>query len=96
MIAVSEAEKELIKAILYRNVPQSEVRVFGSRHRGTNKPYSDLDLAINGELTGKQLADLRCEFEECRLPYRVDVLDYRKISPEFRIVIDAGYTVFPG
>jgi len=84
-----------IRNILRKHVPDSEVRVFGSRYRGNNKNYSDLDMAITGSFRSSSLSALRCEFEESRLPYRVDVLDYRLLSEEFRKVVDAGYSVFP-
>ena len=78
-----------------RHVPRAEARVFGARQRGSPKSYSDLDLALAGDFDDQDLSALRCEFEEARLPYRVDVLDYRALSAEFRQVVDADYTLFP-
>jgi predicted nucleotidyltransferase len=95
VISVSEQEEQLIRTILRRHVPHAEVRVFGSRQRGAHKSYSDLDLALVGDFAEDSLSALRCEFEEARLPYRVDVLDYRQLSEEFRHVVDAAYTLFP-
>ncbi|MDR1453217.1 MAG: nucleotidyltransferase domain-containing protein [Candidatus Margulisbacteria bacterium] len=95
MIAVSEDEKRLIQDILRRHVPQAEVRVFGSRQKGGHKNHSDLDLALVGDFDDGSLSALRCEFEESRLPYRVDVLDYRALSTEFRQIVDTEYTLFP-
>jgi len=95
MISASEQEKQTIRDILRKHVPNSEVRVFGSRHTGNNKNYSDMDMVITGNFNGDALSALRCEFEESRLPYRIDVLDYRLLSEEFRKVVDSGYTVFP-
>jgi predicted nucleotidyltransferase len=95
VISVSEQEEQLIRTILRRHVPRAEVRVFGSRQRGAHKSYSDLDLALVGDFTDDSLSTLRGEFEESRLPYRVDVLDYRQLSEEFRRVVDTEYTIFP-
>jgi predicted nucleotidyltransferase len=95
MIAVSEQEKRLIQTILRRHVPRAEVRVFGSWQKGSHKSYSDLDLALTGDFGDGSLSALRCAFEEARLPYRVDVLDYRLLSAEFRKIVDADYTLFP-
>lgn len=95
MIDVSPHDLETIKRILAARVPDFEARAFGSRYRWTAKEYSDLDLAIVGErpVSPKEMANLRADFEESDLPFRVDVLDWQSISPEFRRVIEDGYEV---
>ena len=94
MIDLSTHHLEIVLQILDQHVPHSEVRVFGSRHKGTTKSYSDLDLVIVGEskLDHKTLGDLKEAFERSTLPFRVDLLDWHTISPEFKQVIDQGYT----
>ena len=95
MIDVSPAHLQTIKAILKRHAPACEVRVFGSRYKWTGKDYSDLDLAIVGKSkrTLKEISVLREAFQESDLPFRVDVLDWHAISPEFQKVIEQGYEV---
>ncbi|MGL4942011.1 MAG: nucleotidyltransferase family protein [Thermoguttaceae bacterium] len=95
MIAVSPFEFELITAILGQHVPIGEVRAFGSRYKRTHRNYSDLDLAIDtGEkIPLPQMYGLKDAFEESDLPFRIDVLDYRSISPEFRAIVDNGFDV---
>ena len=71
--------------------PEYEVRVFGSRVRGTAKPFSDLDLAV---MTGTpldifRLASLKEAFVESDLPFKVDVLDWQDTSPEFQAIVNA-------
>lgn len=57
------------------------------------KDWSDLDLAIvvKASLDVKTVALLKEVFEESDLPYRVDLLDWHTISPEFRKLIEAHY-----
>jgi len=95
MIDISQDQLQTIKAILKRHVPDYEVRAFGSRFTWTAKDYSDLDLAIVGpeKLPFKELSALKTAFEESDLSFRVDVLDWRAISPEFQKVIEQGYEV---
>jgi len=95
MIDVAPAQLQIIKEILQRLAPDCEVRAFGSRFKRTAKSYSDLDLAIvgGGKLLFKKLSALRIAFEESDLSYRVDVLDWHSISPEFQKVIEQGYEV---
>ncbi len=84
---------EMVRQILAEHVPHCEVRLFGSRYYGTHREASDVDLAIVGEgrLDWRTLARLTGAFEESNLPFRVDVLDWYAISPEFQRVIEQGY-----
>ncbi|MCC7163593.1 MAG: restriction endonuclease subunit S [Anaerolineae bacterium] len=95
MIDVSPHDLETIKRILAARVPDFEARAYGSRYRWTAKEYSDLDLAIVGERppTPIEMANLRADFEDSDLPFRVDVLDWQTISPEYRRVIEGGNEV---
>ncbi len=95
MIDVSAEQLNIILNILKQHVPEYEVRAFGSRYKWTAKDYSDLDLAVVGEtkLDWKIISNLKEAFEESKLPFRVDVLDWHAISPEFRALIEAGFEV---
>jgi len=93
MIAISENSLNLVREILRKTVPNNEVRAFGSRVKGTNRKYSDLDLALIGEerLGISILGNVREAFMESTLPFRVDVLDYNAVSENFKKIIDADY-----
>lgn len=97
MIAVSDYEMEIIQNIIKKHATDCTVLAFGSRYKWTNKDYSDLDLAFvkpDGEKVGhSRIFDIKEEFEESDLPFKVDVLDYHAVSPEFQAIIDAGNTV---
>lgn len=95
MIHVTDTELEIILGILKAHTPEGEVWAFGSRHKGTHRKHSDLDLAVVGN--GKQplavIGNLKEVFVDSILPYRVDVLDYHAVSPNFREIIDAEHEV---
>ena len=76
-------------------MPDCEVRAFGSRITETTKPYSDLDLILVGRtaLNADRFRHLKEAFEESDLPFRVDLLDWNRISPSFRTVIEKQYEV---
>ena len=95
MIDVIAAQLCIIKEILQKHVPDCEVRAFGSRCKGTAKNYSDLDIVIvgNARLDWRLIEDVKESFSESDLPFRVDVLDWHAISPEFRGIIESGYEV---
>jgi predicted nucleotidyltransferase len=91
MIDLEPRHRAMIAEILARRVPSYEVRVFGSRVTGTAKPYSDLDLTIQGpgKLPRSILYGLRDDFEDSDLPFRVDVLDWNRLSAEFQRAIQS-------
>jgi len=95
MIDLASHQLETVRAILARHVPDCEVRAFGSRVSGPPKNYSDLDLAVvaAGKLNPDALRHLKEAFEESDLPFRVDVLDWHDVSPEFQAVIAKDYEV---
>ena len=92
MIQVSEEEREIIDGIISQLAPDCDVLIFGSRYHGKAWEYSDLDLAFvaEGKLGFDRCYQLKEAFSESDLPFRVDVLDYNAISPEFRAIIDGG------
>ncbi len=89
-IRLRPEENRLISSILARHIPSREVRAFGSRVAGNEKPMSDLDLCVMGDrplppLERSRLADA---FSESLLPFKVDVVFWSDVNPRFRTVID--------
>jgi len=93
MIDASPQDLTTVKRILAKHLPGCEVRAFGSRVSWTAKPYSDLDLVVLGpkKLSRKVLILIKSAFEESAIPITVDVLDWHRISPEFRENIEKEY-----
>lgn len=92
---VKPAQLEIVKTILRDHVAGIEVRAFGSRVLGTSKETSDLDLAVvsRTKLEPRVMGGLKTAFEESDLPFRVDILDWNFISPEFRKLIEDRYEI---
>lgn len=95
MTGIKPEHLAIIKRILLKFLPGVEVRAFGSRVNGAFKDWSDVDLAIVGpaRTDPKTVTRLKGAFEESDLPYRVDLLDWHAISPEFRELIRARYEI---
>lgn len=87
---LSKLEVEELKSILVSNLSEEDVIIFGSRVSGRMHEHSDLDIAIKGEgkLTFELISNLRESFESASFSFRVDLLDYHRISREFQEVID--------
>jgi predicted nucleotidyltransferase len=90
MLDITQEQLAIVKEILKRRVPERTVWAFGSRIKGTAIKTSDLDLVILGDepLSSKQRADLVDDFDESLLPFKVDIVEWGRISPEFREIID--------
>jgi len=95
MIAVSPSEMEIILEIIEKHVPCCHVLAFGSRFKGTHSDASDLDLAVVSEdkLDIFVIERMKDDFMESDIPYKIDILDYHKVSPAFREIIDAGHEI---
>jgi uncharacterized protein len=89
-IAIEPWQWEELSGILREHLPGHKVWAFGSRAtRQRMRRFSDLDLAVEGELTLGELARLNEALDESRLPFKVDVAQMAWLTPEFRARIEA-------
>ncbi len=95
MIDIPEKDLKIIKQILEEYVPAYEIRAFGSRVTGKAKVYSDLDLAVVGDsaIERAKMVVLKEAFENSKINFRVDIIDWQTISKSFREIIESGYEV---
>ncbi len=97
-LALNEAELAEVRSILAMHLP-AEVRVdvFGSRAGGRVKPYSDLDLVLEGSsaLPPALIGTLAEAFDESLLPFKVDLVDRKAVSDGFGAIVDAIKQPFP-
>jgi len=85
MTKLTSEQEDIVRRILRKWVPTRNVSIFGSRARGTKKPFADLDLLILGSnpLPLVTITELREAFSESNLPFRVDIVEEANASPEF-------------
>ena len=98
MIDLAPGHLAEVRRILAEQLPGVTVLAFGSRVRGTARPFSDLDLALcaAAPLPVSRLETLRDAFAASDLPFLVDVVDANAVSAAFRQIIDAwAEPVFP-
>jgi len=95
MIDIEPSSLEIAKKILAKYVPDAKVIAFGSRVKFDATKYSDLDLAViaNVKLSRKTLDNLSDAFIESDIPFRVDIIDWHRISDTFQKIILAQYVV---
>jgi predicted nucleotidyltransferase len=93
VIALTPFEIAEVRAVLAAHLPAGiSVGVFGSRAGGQPKPWSDLDLVLEGDspLPLALLARLAEAFDEAKLAWKVDLVDRRAVSEAFGRIIDAS------
>lgn len=90
-LALTPAELAEVRAILRAHLPTGiATGVFGSRARGTPKPWSDLDLVLQGAapLPLALMAALAEAFDESALGWKVDLIDRCTVGDDFGRIID--------
>ncbi len=82
-----DAETEIKKIIFkYLSPKDHQVFLFGSRAVGNNNTKSDYDVGILGpkEIPTLNLSAIREELENSNIVYKVDVVDFNRVSPRFK------------
>lgn len=94
-IDISAEQWLIVRTILRRHLPGRNVCAFGSRAKGTARPYSDLDLAVMGDepISIATLASVKEAFSESNLPWRVDLVDWPSLSRSFRHIIERDHVL---
>ena len=73
-----------VKSIL----PDAEIYIYGSRVQGKAREYSDVDIALRGDIDFDKLLKIKALFEDSTFPYKVDVVDLSSLTPEFLNIIE--------
>jgi len=95
MIDISPRDLTTLKRILAKYIPGCEVRIFGSRQKGEALPLSDLDLVAlgDGKFSRNLLNEIKSEFQESNLSFRVDLIDWHRITSDFQHNIHKEYEI---
>lgn len=97
MIALSSDQVDIVRSIISEFAPEAHIFIFGSRADGSAKPYSDLDIALKQQhpIDKKAINRIIIAFSDSDLPFRVDVLDWHTLTPEFKRIIEADLSPLP-
>jgi predicted nucleotidyltransferase len=84
----AEKLKKEIKEIIgkYLDLKEYKIFIFGSRIAGKGDERSDIDIGIIGnyEIPYEVMAKIKEEIDNLPLLYKVDVVDFRKVSQDFK------------
>lgn len=71
---LKEEQWEMIRKVFANNPRIEKVILYGSRAKGTYKPFSDVDITLVGdELSTNDLADTVNAVDDLLLPYMFDI-----------------------
>ena len=81
---IKEEQWDMLSTIFAKNPKIEKVLLYGSRAKGTYKPFSDVDITLVGDdLSTTDLADTMNAIDDLLLPYMFDISLYHKLkSPE--------------
>jgi predicted nucleotidyltransferase len=96
-LPLSPRESGLMVDVFRAHPEIAEVRLFGSRAKGTHAPHSDVDLALWGNVNSLQAEAIAAELDELPLPYHFDVLafDSIKLQPLREHIERVGIRLYP-
>lgn len=94
---LSEAHCHFLDELFKKHVGNTTCRICisGSRATGTFQKYSDIDLLIDcPQITARVLSKIYEGLEEISFPYKVDLVDLRKLAPEYAAGVHANKKLF--
>ena len=81
MYGMTDDELNLLCALFSQQKEIDQVILYGSRAKGTYKPFSDVDITLMGYgLTRSHLNRLSAEIDVSSLPYRFDISIFSKLT----------------
>lgn len=86
---IDSALKNKIINVTTALFPEADIYIYGSRARGTHKPTSDIDIALDANVPLDRYAinELKEVLLALRQPYYVDIVDLNNINEEFKNII---------
>lgn len=86
MYSLDEKTKNKIIAIISVLIPEAKIYLFGSRARGTNAQYADIDIALDAgkKLPNVDVDEVKSMLNESNIVYKIDVVDIHQVSDLMR------------
>ena len=97
-LSVGEIYQEVVK-IIAKYLPGARIYLFGSRAKGTAKPYSDFDIAIEWKekIPLHTMAKIREELDKLPTLKSFDLIDLKRVSGDFiETVRKTGVILYDG
>jgi type I restriction enzyme S subunit len=77
---LKDSDIDKIRAVFSNHGEIKQAILYGSRAKGTYKPYSDIDLALKGDLDLSKKWLIEFELDDLLLPYKMDISIFHQIT----------------
>lgn len=77
---LTDGEISALTSVLARHPNVEQAILYGSRAKGTQKPYSDIDLTLTGDISHSELSRIYMDIDDLLLPYQLDLSAYNRLS----------------
>jgi predicted nucleotidyltransferase len=77
---LTDQELALVRDVFRRHPAVSAAILFGSRAKGTHAAFSDVDLAVEGDITPLEAEAIAGDLDELPLPYQFEVQALTRIA----------------
>ena len=95
ILDIEPEDQKILLELLNQYLPTTEVWLYGSRIKGTARPYSDLDMVVFTQNNQQMFVfDLKEAFEDSDLPFRVDLFTWDDVPESFHKNIKAEHIIF--
>jgi len=91
---IDKEDKDFIISNILKIIPDVEILAYGSRINGKASKYSDLDIALKTtfNISLSKLAFIDEVFENSKLKFKVNILNYNNLSSSFKKIVDKTST----
>ena len=81
--------KDTIIKIIEIYLPHAKIYLFGSYARKTNKPGSDIDIALDADrrLTLEEIKNIKRLVDALPISQSIDLVDTNRVPPEMKEII---------
>ena len=90
MIQIEPWDYQILQKILSKYPYQ--FYAYGSRAKGTARKFSDLDLCYQEFIPDFLVYQIEEEFKESDLPFRVELISWKRMKPSFQALIKGDLT----
>jgi len=79
-LGLTNHELDAIRSVVFKHQSVQRAIIYGSRAKGTYHHNSDIDIALDGDVTPLEAQFIAGDLAELPLPYQFDVVSLRHIT----------------
>lgn len=83
---VDDETKRKIIGVISLLIPHASIYLFGSRARGTQSKWSDIDIAVDAgeKISRYSIDEARSMLEASNTPFKIEIVDFNSVSSDMQ------------